>query len=109
MYNIKKNYTCIMVHVPDLQLESELNVLTMVGTIWRDTFKYKVKSNCSMNDFYLLSVFKSVSSFYWLLSFKNKYISLLSILTVDKGQYISPSMFFICASEMSLQNSYAAF
>lgn len=46
-----------MVHVPDLQLESELNVLTMVGTIWRDTFKYKVKSNCTMNDFYLLSVF----------------------------------------------------
>lgn len=108
MYKFKKNYTCIMVHVPDLQLESELNVLT-IGTIWRDTFKYKVESNCLMNDFYLLSVFKSVSSFYWLLSFKNKYISLLSILTVDKGQYISPSMFFICASEMSLQNSYAAF
>lgn len=33
IYNIKKNYTCIVVHVPDLQLESELNVLTMVGTI----------------------------------------------------------------------------
>lgn len=31
MYKFKKND--IMVHVPDLQLESELNVLTMVGTI----------------------------------------------------------------------------